>query len=133
MTKMGHGTKAIGPIGLGKETHRQPENPPVNGPYFSPGLSGPYSKRAWVFEMVIGSVIVFIGLLFIVINPTLGSYHGSASIGMGIVTFGSLFILLGYCWKRNLKEREELRSDVLSVCGNTSIITMQPSMAGTIV
>ncbi len=90
-----------------------------SGPYFSPMLRPVYSNKAWVAEIVIGIFIVFTGLLFIIIQLARNKGgQGSVSIGLGIIVFGGLFVLLGYCWYKSLKEEEELHSDIISVCGD---------------
>lgn len=138
MPKMGQGKHATilttgGATVMAKEEACQVSMPSENVPYFSPMLRPKYSNRAWVAEIVIGTIIVLIGLMFIIIQLARNKGQGSVSIGLGVIAFGGLFIPLGYCWYKSLKEKEELQSDILSVFGShPSLPTQSTSISGTI-
>ena len=111
----------------------------ANKPYLSPGLSGAYKKRSWAVEVVIGSFVAFIGLIFVIVYYS-QSKEGQLDktflyIATGFGIFGGLLILLGLCWYKNLQKMkadaaEETSAEMNALGVDESAMTHQTMLTG---
>ena len=99
--------------------------------YMSPVLANAYKNRAWVIEIVFGSVMGLCGAIMLLVSylqegkdydPTL------RGISYSFCGLGGLFILLGFCWYTNLQKLEENRQNEMDPLRASESMTTQQTM-----
>ena len=108
-------------------------------PYLSPGLSGTYKHNHWTVEIIIGTIIGLLGVIFIIVHyatpdPAFGP-KGKEFLyaGCAFAVFGGLIILLGLCWYKNLqkaKPKEEGNDGEMNSLNVEPGMMQQTTLAG---
>ena len=107
-------------------------------PYLSPGLSGAYKHRHWTVEIVIGVMIAFIGIIFVIVHVATASGPADKDntflwAGICFAGFGGLLVLLGLCWYKNQqppKPPEDGSASEMNSLNVESAVTQQTGLIG---
>ena len=126
----------IGPILINvksQSSKKQKKKPPAEPAlYMSPVLANAYKNRAWVIEIVFGSVMGLCGAIMLLCSYLQEDYDPTLrGISYGFCGLGGLFILLGFCWYTNLQKLEENRQNEMDpLRASESMITQQTMVSG---
>ena len=72
-------------------------------PYMTPSLA-PRSWGAWTSNIVIASLLVVTGVIFLIIS--LSGYEGFYMVAWICLGVGGAFLLLGLCWYKSIQSAE---------------------------
>ena len=100
-------------MGRGGDLTIQPPEPPPKynhekpEPGIKPRVRPSFFREAWGMEIVLGICITIVGIVFVVLTPTVIYQTQTAVLGGGLMVFGVLVFGLGLHKYRQPKERKE--------------------------
>lgn len=114
-----------------KKPVKKKKPPPEPGLYMSPVLANAYKNRAWVIEIVFGTVMGIAGAILLLVaylDQTEENDPIMRGMGYAFCALGGLFILLGFCWYTNLQKLEENRQNEMDPLRSSESLTTQQTM-----